>query len=134
MMMKKKINVVVEKDVQNDLVLVLNPPMDVIHHVNANHHVKIYSIISIISSAKIVNVLPVLVLPIGLLKTLKLPMDYEKLIAKHYIKRSSIVAGNYFFPLMYYTLWNIIDIRKSSMMKNLKNGRKNGIELRPMKN
>jgi len=64
--MKKKKNVNVEKDVQNDLVLALNPKVAVIHHVNAVHRVKIYSIILIISSVKIVNVLPVLAFLIGL--------------------------------------------------------------------
>jgi hypothetical protein len=64
--MKKKRNVIVEKDVQNVPVLALNPIVDVIHHVNANHRVKIYSIILIISSVKIVNVLPVLAFLIGL--------------------------------------------------------------------
>jgi hypothetical protein len=64
--MKKRKNATVEKDVQNVPVLALNPVTVVIHHVDVVHRVKICSIILIISSVRIVNVLPVLAFLIGL--------------------------------------------------------------------
>jgi hypothetical protein len=59
-------NVIVVQDVQNVLVIALNPIVDVIQHVDVVHRVKIYSIILIISLVKIANALHILAFSIGL--------------------------------------------------------------------
>lgn len=47
-MIKRRRNVIVVQDVENALVFVINPVVDVIHHVDVVHLVKIYLIILII--------------------------------------------------------------------------------------